>query len=334
MAHVPGNGTFRRRGAVVARTLLIAAAYYGAAELGLLQQLVRGQVTPLWPPTGIGLTALLLFGPRAWVGIALGALAVNAPVGPSAWAVLCIVAGETLGPVCSYALLRSVGFRTDLERLRDAMALIVLGALAGTLVSSTVGSAVLVGAGALPAGRFWSTWSVWWTGDAMGVLAVTPVLLVAHHAARPRNLPALRWAEAAVLLAGTGAVTYLATSISGFSLLFLPFPFLIWAAFRFQLAGATLSALIVVVIAVVEAARETGQFAHHHLFTNMITLQAFNGATAMTALLLAVVVQQRNRTHQEIERLCARLSGLLAQLDPREFRALRLGEALRDRDER
>jgi integral membrane sensor domain MASE1 len=324
MAPVAVSGTFRQRGVVVVQILVVAAAYYGSAKLGLLQQLVRGQVTPLWPPTGIALVGLLLFGLRVWPGVALGALLINAPAGPSAWAVICIVAGDTLAPVCSYALLRRAGFRTDLQRLRDAMALIVPGALAGTLVSSTVGSAVLVAAGALPGRRFWSTWSVWWTGDAMGVLAVTPLLLVAYHASRPRAVPVIRWLEAAVLLAGTGLVTYLATSVSGFSLLFLPFPFLIWAAFRFHLLGATPCTLVVVVIAVVEAARETGQFSHHTLFTNMITLQAFNGTTALTALLLAVVVRQRNQTHREIERLCTRLSGLLAQLDPEELGGLRL----------
>src|SRR5262249_6704653 len=50
---------------------LLAAAYFGAAKLGLTMAFVAEQVTAVWPPTGIALAALLLFGYRAWPGIAL-----------------------------------------------------------------------------------------------------------------------------------------------------------------------------------------------------------------------------------------------------------------------
>lgn len=118
----------------------------------MLRELVRGQVTPLWPPTGIALTALLLLGPRVWPGIALGAFLVNVSLGPSPAVVLAIVAGNTLGPLLAYRLLRRAGFRVELDRLRDAVALVFLGALTGMLVSATIGSGALVLSGALPAG--------------------------------------------------------------------------------------------------------------------------------------------------------------------------------------
>ncbi|AUA14142.1 hypothetical protein CFP59_06320 [Streptomyces malaysiensis subsp. malaysiensis] len=127
--------------------MAVAALYYAGARIGLLQELVRGQVT-LWPPTGIALACLLTLGPMAWPGIALGAVAVNAPIGPSPPAVLAIVAGNTLAPVCSYLLLRRVGFRPAVDRLRDALVLVFLGALAGMLISATVGTAALLLSGA------------------------------------------------------------------------------------------------------------------------------------------------------------------------------------------
>ena len=113
----------RRDVRVALEICAVAGLYYGAAELGLLQQLVRGQVTPLWPPSGIALASLLLLGPRVWPGIALGAFLVNVTLGPSAPAVLAIAAGNTLAPVCSYVLLRRAGFRNELNRLRDAQPL-------------------------------------------------------------------------------------------------------------------------------------------------------------------------------------------------------------------
>ncbi|NUL06185.1 MASE1 domain-containing protein [Streptomyces lunaelactis] len=307
-----------RYGSAALWILAVAAVYYGAARLGLLQQLVRGQVTPLWPPTGVALAGLFVFGLRIWPGIALGALLVNASLGPSVLAVLAIAAGNTLAPVCAYLLLRRAQFREELDRLRDVLALVFLGALAGMLISSTAGSGVLVLAGALDASEFWPTWSVWWTGDAMGVLVVTPFLLVLRRARWPHSTGIGRWIEAAALVVGTILVTILATSTTGSTLLFLTFPLLIWAAFRFQLAGAAPCALAVSTLTILAAAREDGPFAGRDLFTNMVTLQAFNGAAALTALLLAAVITERNETHEEIKRVCSRLAEMVAGVEPHE----------------
>ncbi|MEU6704512.1 MASE1 domain-containing protein [Streptomyces wuyuanensis] len=308
----------RRYGSSALRILAVAAVYYGSARLGLLQQLVRGQVTPLWPPTGVALAGLLFFGPRVWPGIALGAFLVNFSIGPTPFAVLAIVAGNTAAPVCAYLMLRRARFRQELDRLRDVLALIFLGALGGMLVSSTVGTATLVLAGGLDPDRFWPAWSVWWTGDAMGVLVVTPFLLVLRRARWPVPAGPGRWTEAAALGLCTLGVTLLATSTANSSLLFLVFPCLIWAAFRFQLAGAAPCALAVSTLAVMAATRRLGPFAGHDLFANMVTLQAFNGATALTALLMAAVITERNQTHEEIKRVCARLAEIVAGIEPRD----------------
>ncbi|WP_432042373.1 MASE1 domain-containing protein [Streptomyces cadmiisoli] len=302
----------RRGGMAALEILAVAVLYYGSARLGLLQQLVRGQVTPLWPPTGIALAGLLLRGPRVWPGIALGAFGVNVTLGPSIAAVLAIAAGNTVAPVVSYLLLRRVGFRNEIERLRDALALIFLGAFTGMLISATAGSATLVLAGVVGAGEFWPTWSVWWTGDAMGVLLVAPVLLVLCTAHRPRKASPARWIEALLLVAATVCVGFL--EVSHTPLLFLGFPLLIWAAFRFQLAGTAPCALAVSTFAIIAAAQGVGPFAGHDLVTDMITLQAFNGSASLTALLLGAAVSERNETQSEIARTCAHLSDLVTRI--------------------
>jgi hypothetical protein len=56
---------------------LVAAASFGAAQVGLSLAFVAAQVTAVWPPTGIALAALLRFGSRAWPGMALGAAIVH-----------------------------------------------------------------------------------------------------------------------------------------------------------------------------------------------------------------------------------------------------------------
>jgi integral membrane sensor domain MASE1 len=315
---VARQARLRREVRVVLEICAVAGLYYGAAELGLLQQLVRDQVTPLWPPSGIALASLLLFGPRVWPGIALGAFLVNVTLGPSLPAVLAITAGNTLAPVCSYVLLRRAGFRNELNRLRDALALIFLGAFTGMLVSATVGSGTLALTGVLDPGDFASTWSVWWTGDAMGVLAVTPVLLLLRSARWPRGVSPARWAEGILLVAATACVGLVETSDT--PLLFLGFPLLIWAAFRFRLAGAAPCALAVSVFAIVAAGQKSGPFAGHDLFTSMITLQAFNASASLTALVLGAVVGERAQTEREIAQACRQLAEMATRISTSDRR--------------
>jgi integral membrane sensor domain MASE1 len=126
------------------RLALLALVYWIAARLSLTLALVHGQVTPIWPPTGIALVAILIFGRRVWPAIFAAALAVNLPIGPSPIGATLIAAGNTLAPLVAAELLRLVGFRRELERFRDAAAVIGLAALVGMSISASIGTSVLV----------------------------------------------------------------------------------------------------------------------------------------------------------------------------------------------
>lgn len=315
-----------------AQTLVVALAYYLSANVGLSFAVVRGQVTPLWPPTGIALTCLLLFGIRSWPGITVGAFLANLAFGPSILAVVAISAGNTLAPVGAYYLLRRAGFDLELKRLKDVLALITLGAFAGMLISATIGAGTLVLTGALAAGDFWSTWSVWWAGDAMGVLVVAPVLLVAATIRLDHRVPLPRWLEAAILFTGLAALTVVVTRSSA-DLLFLIFPMLIWAALRFRQAGAATANLLVSVTMVLAAAAGQGPFAGPDLLTAMITLQLFNGSVTLTTLLLAAITNERDEAQHTLQRAVSQLSDAVATLEP--YSLLRnglLSHVLHERD--
>src|SRR5882672_14549 len=89
---------------------LVALAYWLTALISLRLALVHGQVTPIWPPTGIALVAILVFGRRVWPAIFVAALAVNLPLGPSPVGAAVIAAGNTLAPLTAAAFLRRAGF--------------------------------------------------------------------------------------------------------------------------------------------------------------------------------------------------------------------------------
>ncbi|HXC77731.1 MAG TPA: MASE1 domain-containing protein, partial [Candidatus Acidoferrum sp.] len=253
---------------------VVALAYWFAARVSLQLALVRGQVTPIWPPTGIALVAILVFGRRIWPGIFLAALAVNLPIGPSPLGAATIAAGNTLAPLAAAALLKRIGFRIELDRLRDAVA-IVLCALAAMTISATVGTSVLVLSWPASTDTFWSTWAVWWTGDAMGVLLVSPFLLSLLPQARS-PAPTLRMAAELIgLLVVIGVLTFVLFQ-NRLRLEYLVFPLIMVAAWRYRLRGAAPAALIASGVAIWSAVHGAGPFATETLIQKMITLQVFN----------------------------------------------------------
>lgn len=279
------------------RLLLLGLAYYLAARLSLQLALVDRVVTPIWPPTGIALVALLGFGPRVWPAITLAAFLVNVPTTPSLLAAAAISAGNTLAPLLAAYLLQTAGFRRELDRLRDALAVVLLGALLAMTVSASFGAGALWLSGAIPPDGLAATWSVWWAGDATGILVFAPLLLSLR---RPRWASWRRATEAGVLFLALAAVAYF-VFWSEFQNAYLVFPFLIWGAVRFGQLGASVATLLVVGMAVWAAVEEAGPFAQTTLLERMLTLQIYNAGAALTSFVLAAVMTERIKAQAGLE---------------------------------
>jgi PAS domain S-box-containing protein len=291
-----------------AKIVTVGAAYYVAARLGLQLALIEENVTPLWPPSGIALVAFLVLGRGVWPGVALAALLVNTPISTSAWAAATTAAGNTIAPLLAAELLHVVGFRRELDRVRDAIAIVLLAALAAMVISASIGAGTLVLSGAISVREFPAAWAVWWTGDAMGILVVAPFLLsLLLFRLRPRT-SWRRIVEAVGLFVLLAALTLLVMRAS-LGLRFLVLPFLGWAAWRFQLRGSAPAALLVAGIATWAATHKWGTFAERPLFQEMLVLQAFNATVAFTSLFLAALVTERMRHRDALERAAAELEG-------------------------
>src|SRR5256714_12071722 len=122
-------------------TVLLFAAYFVTARLGLLLGAVAGFATLVWPPTGIALAALWVFGSRLWPGVFAGALCVNLVAGAPLPAALGIAAGNTLEAVAGVWGLGRAGFQTQLDRVEDVVALIIGPAICSTALSASIGVA-------------------------------------------------------------------------------------------------------------------------------------------------------------------------------------------------
>ena len=183
------------------KVALVAAAYYGSAKLGLKLAFESGSVTAVWPPTGIALAAVVLWGYRIWPGVALGAFLANSWTGVPIYGVVGITVGNTLEAlVGAFLLLRFADFRPSLERVRDVLALVGLAAVFSTTISATIGVLSLLASDQISSGQFGSVWRTWWLGDLSGDLIVAPALFVAATHWPFRRAPG-RPLEAVALLA-------------------------------------------------------------------------------------------------------------------------------------
>jgi signal transduction histidine kinase len=282
--------------------LLLAVAYYGAAKLG---QTLRytASVSAIWPPAGLGIAALYLWGLRWWPGVLLGELAVNADLllHDSTFPIGSLVGQQmgNMGEIVVGALLlrRLIGPGAALDRLDQVGGmLIALGA--ATALSATVGTISMVAGGVIDGSEASEFWRTWWLGDTSGGLVVLPLMLA--WAGRPTDAlrRLLTW-EGAALIAAVVALGVVAVSTED-PVTHLVFPALIWAAFRFGPPGATLAVAITAVIAIGVTANEVGLFFQQTIDHRTLSTQLYIGVAAVTTLFLSAVVCERERSAREL----------------------------------
>jgi signal transduction histidine kinase len=295
-------------------TATLALVYVIAARAGLMMDAVGGFATLVWPPSGLSLAALLVFGPRLWPGVFAGAFLANLLTGAPVLVALGIGLGNTLEAVLAvYALRRIPGFQVSLERLADVAGLIVLAAGLSTMVSATIGVTSLYLGGIVAAAQVGETWRAWWLGDLIADLLVAPILLV--WASGPTRLgDPKRRVEAVALGIAVIAASLLIfrgppgmpTATGRFAQAYLFFPLLIWAAIRFGQRGAITTAFIVSVIAVWGTALGHGPFVRPALHQSLIALQTFMGVATATFLVLGASIAERRNAEAEVRLARAR----------------------------
>src|SRR6267378_7619716 len=110
-----------RKLTTLTRVIILTAFYFVGGLLGKQAAFLSGNVALVWPPAGIALAAILLFGYRFWPGVALGAVLFSFMNGmPFGFFTLGTAIGNTMGAiVCAFLLKKIIAFDNAMERTRD-----------------------------------------------------------------------------------------------------------------------------------------------------------------------------------------------------------------------
>jgi len=278
---------------------LFTGLYVVTGIFGFLFAHNQDGVTLIWPPTGLSLAALILFGRRLWPGIFIGALLLSlGGTSSSGIPATAIAIGNTLEALVGATLLRVAGFRPNLERMQDGMAFLLIGVLGCTTISATIGVTANLIFGYTEATEFGLVWLNWWLGDAGGALILTPVLLMVMHGT-PSWGSLVRRLESWLVLALLLATSLFAFFSSGLERLVFPasvasFPILVWAGTRLGPRGAVMASFLTILIATIATGAGFGPAALGTRNEATLLLWAYAMFVGISALTLAAVVGQRN----------------------------------------
>ena len=215
---------------------------------------LNASASPVWPPTGLAIAALLLWGTRLWPGIYVGAFAANflrtslTAASLAATAVtatsLAVAAGNTLeASVGAFLILRFAGGLNAFDRPRNLAVFVLAAGLAAPIISATVGVTSLVVGGLAQLSSYEAVWTTWWLGDAAGALIIAPLMISFLHHQEPAPKGDLR--ELVLLTLTTllvGEFVFAPVIFSTLPIIRLGFaviPIIVWAGLRFGSRGAT-----------------------------------------------------------------------------------------------
>ncbi len=281
----------------------IALIYFLASKFAISTLILSPEVSPMWPAAGIAQVALLLFGRQLWPGIAIGGFLFSMS-NPSANIAIAFISasGRALQAWTGTYLLQSINFSAGLDRVKDVLGIVGLAAFASTLINSTIGSLVQCLTGLSTWSNFGKIWGTWWVGDAMGILLIAPLILTWREWPSIKNnrQEIVERAIWLVLLLAVGWLVFCSRTRAAYArypLEYLPFPLVVWAAFRFGQRYTALSNFILCGFAIWGIARGSGPFLKHasSIPQAVLSLQAFIAVIAVTGLVLAATVAERRQ---------------------------------------
>ncbi len=287
--------------------LAIFLIYFIAGELGLSLTFGNASVSPVWPATGIAITALVLLGYRFWPAIFIGTFLFNLGVTPSFPVSLGIALGNTLeGLAGAYMINKYAKGKSAFNNL-DTTWKFFLAISIAPIISAVIGLTSLFFGGFVSSSGLMPLLFTWWIGDVVGALLVFP-LIVAWYNKPPILIKKERYLEmilAFLILIIISLVLFVGWPIQinkSYHLAFLCLPPLLWIAYRSCLRISILANFIISAIAIVGTVFNLGIFNPELGNFPLVVLQLFIGVITITTTLLAVISVEYRKLLMKIKK--------------------------------
>src|SRR6184192_2786661 len=285
---------------------ILAIIYFVAGKLGLMLASLHASASPVWPPAGIALAALLLLGYRTWSAIFIGAFLVNVTNAGNVATSLAIATGNTLEALAGAWLVnRFAGGTNVFDRLQGVFKF-ALAAGISALISPAFGLTSLALTGFAAWANYGAIWLTWWLGDVTGDLVFTPLVFLWSVASKRR------WnkKEAAevgalllllVVLSGVVFGGWPALSVRNYPIVLICGPIVIWTAFRFTQRETATGIFILSAIAVWGTLHGFGPFVSGSENQSLLAMQWWTAVLSITAMALSAGMAERRRVEEELQ---------------------------------
>jgi len=284
----------------------LALAYFVAGKAGLRLAFLQPSASPVWPPVGIAVAALLVLGSRFWPAVFVGAFLVNATTAGNVGTSLAIASGNTLEALCAAWLLNRYANGTRVfERAQDVFKFALIGA-GSTAISPSIGLTSLALGGFVDWEKYGGVWVTWWLGDLTGYLVIAPLVLVWWVGPR-REWSTKQKVEVGALLlllvVVGGAVFggWFVGFLNNYPLAFLCGPIILWTAFRFSQLETATGIFVLAGIALWGTLKHYGPFQLPTDNQSLLVLQSWAGVLTLTSMTLAAAMTERRRAEAELE---------------------------------
>lgn len=283
--------------------VLLAVLYYLGAKVGTLTLMPEG-IAIMWLPNGILLGFLLRQRTASWPLFAAALIAEIAADWP-AFSVLEAVQFWMINSaevIVARWILARLKFDPRLPDVSDVLKFLIAAPGVAALLAACAGSAVY--SVYRPGGHsYLEMLRVWWFGDALGVVLMTPWFLsLSHTGVGNSRINRVDWLVAA---ASTAAMTAVVIARDGMLAdvhvgPIILVPFVMYAAIRFGAPIGAVAMIGVAVIVVVLTSLGRNPFGHTTIAEAVVHAQEFIFVTAFTQLGLVAALAQLRRMRDEL----------------------------------
>lgn len=172
----------------IGKLLLVCLLYVFLGRIALWLAVPPGYAMAIYPPAGMALAAVLIFGRPMALGVGLGSMLLNfwiswerqQTVDASSIVLVSLIASGAMLQALfgSWLIKKVVGYPMALDNNRSILQFMGLGSLLACTVNASIGVGTLYFLGIVEANNVFNNWFTWWLGDSLGVLVIAPAGLI------------------------------------------------------------------------------------------------------------------------------------------------------------